>query len=114
MGGRSQVSQLIPAVIVDRAGKTHRVEALACNGNTYFVFIDGNATLEVPFLKIKTLSVLGKKGDKLEVEIKTVDGKSYKFETYSDVDCTGYTPLGKLEISLQAVKEIEFKGVPKG
>jgi len=113
MGGQPQLNQIIPATIVDKAGKTHEVGALVCDDKTYFKFKDGAVEVKVPFSKIKSLKVIAPSGDYLKVEVIFKNGQKREFLINPDVECVGTTPYGTLDAYMDQIKEIDFKN-PQG
>jgi hypothetical protein len=109
MGGQPKLNEIIPAKLIDKEGKVHKVATLICDDKTYFQFKDGTVTVKVPFSKIKSLKVEGNSGDYLKVEVEFVNGKRKEFLIDPDVDCVGTTSYGTLEAYLSQLKEIDFE-----
>lgn len=108
MGSRAVPETMVPAKVIDKSGVEHHVKALVCDDKTYFEFLSGSVTLKVPFDRIKTLKVVGKKDDRLEVEVVFKDGTQKELFIDPDVECVGPTDEGTLDFYLEQVKEIDF------
>jgi len=108
MGERAVPQNFVPAKIVDKRGVAHEVSALVCDGKTYFTFEDGSVYLKVPFENLKKLVVVGKKGDKLLVEVYFTNGGRKKLLIDPDVECVGPTPYGTVDAFLSQIREIDF------
>jgi len=108
MGNQPSGNAFIPAKLIDKEGKTHKVNSIVCDDRSYFSFKDGAVEVKVPFEKIKKIVVLSQKGDFLEVEVTFKDGNKRKFLISSDVSCSGVTAYGTVEATLQDLKEIQF------
>ena len=108
MGSQPSSSLLIPAKIVDKEGKVHKVVSIVCNDKTFFTFKDGAVELKVPFERIDRLEILKKEGDFLKVKVLFKDGSQKEFLISSDVYCTGTTKYGTLEAYIDQFKEIDF------
>jgi len=108
MGSRAVPETLVPAKVIDKSGVEHEVKALVCDDKTYFEFKSGSVTLKVPFTKIKTLKVVGKKGDELLVEVVFKDNRKRELLIDPDVECVGPTDEGTLDFYLEQVEEIDF------
>ncbi|MEO2153257.1 MAG: hypothetical protein ABGX24_02425 [Aquificota bacterium] len=109
MGGQPDITASVKALLIDKAGKKHKVDALICDEKTFFEVQDGDVILKIPFDKIQKVEILpSKEPDKVLAVIKFKNGQERKFLLPKDVLCVGLTPVGTLEAYIDHLKEIDF------
>ena len=116
MGGKGGGFERAPRVdknftvtVTDVSGNKINGEKFSWEGRVHFAGSLGMASINIPFEKIKELSVGEKKEKKVKVTVKLKDGSETLFDIDADSRCYGEAPFGSFMLTLEEIKNILFK-----
>lgn len=118
MGGKGSGFEHVPRVdknfsvtVTDSTGTAIQGEKFSCEGRIRFSGYMGAADVNLPFEKIKEVSVGEKRDRKVRVTARLHDGGSAVFDLDADSRCYGETGFGSFMLTISEIKSITFRGV---
>ena len=116
MGGKGGGFERAPRVdknfavtVTDVSGNKINGDKFSWEGRVHFAGSLGMASINIPFEKIKEISVGEKKEKKVKVTAKLKDGSETLFDIEADSRCYGEAPFGSFMLTLEEIKNILFK-----
>jgi hypothetical protein len=116
MGGKGGGFERAPRVdknfsvtITDGSGNKIAGERFSWEGRVHFAGSLGMASVNVPFEKIKEISVGEKKEKKVKIMAKLKDGSEAAFDIDADSRCYGEASFGSFMLTMDEIKAISFK-----
>jgi hypothetical protein len=116
MGGKGGGFERAPRVdknfnvtITDVSGSKISGEKFSWEGRVHFAGSLGMASINVPFEKIKEITVGEKKEKKVKVSAKLKDGSEAAFDIDADSRCYGEATFGSFMLTMEELKAISFK-----
>lgn len=118
MGGKGSGFERVPRVdknfsvsVTDSTGRTIQGEKFSWEGRLRFSGYMGAADVNLPFEKIREVSVGEKKDRKVHVTARLQDGSEAAFDIDADSRCYGEAGFGSFMLPMSEIKSISFKGV---
>lgn len=118
MGGKGTGFERVPRVeknfsvtVTDLTGNKIDGEKFSWEGRIRFSGYMGMAEVNLPFEKIKEVSVGEKRERKVRVTAKLVDGSEASFDVDADSRCFGEAGFGSFALTISEIKSINFKGI---
>ncbi len=118
MGGKGGGFERVPRVdrnfsvtVTDSTGHTIQGDKFSCEGRIRFSGYMGAADVNLPFEKVKELTVGEKKDRKVRVTAKLQDGGEAVFDLDADSRCYGEAVFGSFMLTISEIKSISFRGV---
>ena len=116
MGGKGGGFERAPRVdknfavtVTDVSGNKINGDKFSWEGRVHFAGSLGMASINIPFEKIKEISVGEKKEKKVKVTAKLKDGSETLFDIEADTRCYGEAPFGSFMLTLEEIKNVNFK-----
>ncbi len=116
MGGKGGGFERAPRVdknfqvtVTDVSGNKINGEKFSWEGRAHFAGNLGMASVNVPFERIKEITVGEKKEKRVKVTAKLVDGGETVFEIDADSRCYGEAPFGSFMLTMDEIKSVAFK-----
>lgn len=116
MGGKGGGFERAPRVdknfivtVTDVSGNKINGEKFSWEGRVHFAGTMGMANVNIPFEKIKEISIGEKKEKKVKVTAKLKDGTETAFDIDADSRCYGEAPFGSFMLTLEEIRTILFK-----
>jgi len=117
MGGKGagfdrapRVDKNFSVVVTDASGNKIEGEKFSWEGRTRFSGYLGLADVNLPFERVKEVSVGEKKDRKVKVTARLVDGSEMTLEVDADSRCFGEAGFGSFMLTMDEIKTIAFKG----
>ncbi len=117
MGGKGGGFERAPRVdknfsvtVIDASGNKINGEKFSWEGRIRFSGYLGLADVNLPFERIKDLTVGEKKEKRMRVTAHLVDGSEVAFDIDADSRCFGEAGFGSFMLIMDEIKEIIFKG----
>lgn len=118
MGGKGGGFERVPrveknyaVVVTDVTGNKIEGEKFSWEGRLRFSGYMGMAEVNLPFEKIKEVTVGEKKERKVRVSARLADGSEATFDVDADSSCYGEAGFGSFMLNISEIKTISFKGV---
>jgi hypothetical protein len=118
MGGKGggferapRVDKNFTVVVTDASGNKITGEKFSWEGRVRFSGYLGLAEVNLPFDRIKELTVGEKKEKKVRVTAHLVDGSETVVDVDADSRCYGEAGFGSFMLTMDEIKAISFKGV---
>lgn len=118
MGGKGggferapRVDKNFTVVVTDASGNKITGEKFSWEGRIRFSGYLGLAEVNLPFDRIKELTVGEKKEKKVRVTAHLVDGSETVVDVDADSRCYGEAGFGSFMLTMDEIKAISFKGV---
>lgn len=118
MGGKGGGFERVPRVdrnfsvsVTDSTGRVIQGEKFSWEGRIRFSGYMGAAEVNLPFEKIKELSVGDKHDRKMKVTARLQDGGEAVFDLDADSRCYGEAVFGSFMLTMSEIKSISFKSV---
>jgi hypothetical protein len=115
MGGKGGGFERAPRVdknfavtVTDVSGNKINGEKFSWEGRVHFAGSLGMASINIPFEKIKEISIGEKKEKKVKVTAKLKDGSETLFDIEADSRCYGEAPFGSFMLTLEEIKSVAF------
>ncbi len=116
MGGKGNGFERAPRVdknfsvtVTDISGNKISGDKFSWEGRTHFSGALGMASVNVPFDRIKDVSIGEKREKKVRVTVKLRDGSESSFDVDADSRCYGEASFGSFMLTMEEIKSIEFK-----
>ncbi len=116
MGGKGGGFEHAPRVdknfrvtVTDVSGNKISGEKFSWEGRVHFAGSLGMANVNVPFERIKEITIGEKKEKKVKVTAKLQDGGETVFEMDADSRCYGEAPFGSFMLTMEEIRSIAFK-----
>ncbi len=116
MGGKGGGFERAPRVdknfhvtVTDISGNKINGEKFSWEGRIHFAGYLGVADVNIPFERIKEITVGEKKEKKVKVTAKLVDGGETVFEIEADSRCYGEAPFGSFMLTMEEIRSVAFK-----
>jgi hypothetical protein len=113
MGGKGGGFERAPRVdknfavtVTDVSGNKISGEKFSWEGRVHFAGSMGMASINIPFEKIKEISVGEKKEKKVKVTAKLKDGGEAVFDIEADSRCYGEASFGSFMLSMEEIKSV--------
>lgn len=113
MGGKGGGFERAPRVdknfavtVTDVSGNKISGEKFSWEGRVHFAGSMGMASINIPFEKIKEISVGEKKEKKVKVTAKLKDGGETVFDIEADSRCYGEASFGSFMLSMEEIKSV--------
>ncbi len=118
MGGKGggferapRVDKNFSVVVTDASGNKISGEKFSWEGRTRFSGYMGLAEVNLPFDRIKELTVGEKKEKRVRVTARLTDGSEAALDVDADTRCFGEAGFGSFMLMMEEIKEISFKGM---
>ena len=105
------MNQHFTVVVTDASGNKITGEKFSWEGRIRFSGYLGLAEVNLPFDRIKELTVGEKKEKKVRVTAHLVDGSETVVDVDADSRCYGEAGFGSFMLTMDEIKAISFKGV---
>ena len=105
------VEKNFAVAVTDITGHTIEGQKFSWEGRIRFSGSMGMAEVNVPFEKIKEVTVGEKRDRKVRVSARLQDGNEASFDVDADSRCYGETDFGSFMLGMTEIKAISFKGV---
>ncbi len=116
MGGKGagferapRVEKSFTVVVTDVTGNKIEGEKFSWEGRIRFSGYMGSADVNVPFEKIREVSVGEKRDRKVRVTARLIEGNDAVFDIDADSRCYGETGFGSFMLMMSEIKTISFK-----
>ena len=116
MGGKGggferapRVDKNFSVIVTDVSGNKITGEKFSWEGRVHFAGSLGMASINIPFEKIKDLSIGEKKEKKVRVTAKLKDGSETTFDIEADSRCYGEATFGSFMLTMEEIKAVSFK-----
>ena len=116
MGGKGggferapRVDKNFTVIVTDVSGNKITGEKFSWEGRVHFAGSLGMASINVPFEKIKDLSIGEKKEKKVRVTAKLKDGSETAFDIEADSRCYGEATFGSFMLTMEEIRAVSFK-----
>ncbi len=116
MGGKGggferapRVDKSFTVVVTDVTGNKIEGEKFSWEGRIRFSGYMGSADVNVPFEKIREVSVGEKRDRKVRVTARLIEGNDAVFDIDADSRCYGETGFGSFMLMMSEIKTISFK-----
>ena len=117
MGGKGggferapRVDKNFAVVVTDASGNKIEGEKFSWEGRTRFSGYLGLADVNLPFERVKEVTVGEKRDRKVKVVAKLMDGSEMTLEVDADSRCYGEAGFGSFMLTMDEIKAITFKG----
>ncbi|HUJ17272.1 MAG TPA: hypothetical protein VL197_04700 [Nitrospirota bacterium] len=118
MGGKGGGFERVPrvekdyaVVVTDVSGRKIDGEKFSWEGRIRFSGYMGMAEVNIPFERIKEVTVGEKRDRKVPVTVRLSDGSETTFEVDADSRCYGEAGFGSFMLVMSDIKAIGFKGL---
>ena len=118
MGGKGggfekapRVDKNFMVVVTDVSGNKIEGEKFSWEGRVHFAGYMGMAQVNLPFERVKELTVGEKKDRRVKVTAHLRDGGEAVFDVDSDARVFGESGFGSFMLTMDEIKSISFKGV---
>jgi hypothetical protein len=118
MGGRGggferapRVDKNFIVVVTDTSGNKIDGEKFSWEGRLRFSGYLGLAEVNLPFDRIKEVTVGEKRDRKVRITARLVDGSEASIDVDSDTRCYGEAGFGSFMLTMDEIKTITFKGL---
>ncbi len=118
MGGKGggferapRVDKNFTVVVTDASGNKISGEKFSWEGRIRFSGYMGLAEVNLPFDRIKEVTVGEKKEKKVRLTAHLADGSDVAFDVDADSRCYGEAGFGSFMLTLDEIKAISFKGM---
>jgi hypothetical protein len=118
MGGKGggferapRVDKNFSVVVTDASGNKITGEKFSWEGRIRFSGYMGLAEVNLPFDRIKEVTIGEKKEKKVRVTAHLADGSEVSLDVDADTRCYGEAGFGSFMLTMDEIKEISFKGV---
>jgi len=118
MGGKGggfekapRVDKNFTVVVMDITGNKIEGEKFSWEGRVHFTGYMGVAEVNMPFERVKELTVGEKKDRRVKVTAQLADGSQAVFDVDADSRVYGESGFGSFMLTMDEVKSISFKGV---
>ncbi|HXY55605.1 MAG TPA: hypothetical protein VEM40_13130 [Nitrospirota bacterium] len=118
MGGKGggfekapRVDKNFMVVVMDVTGNKIEGEKFSWEGRIHFAGYMGMAQVNLPFERVKELTVGEKKDRRVRVTAHLRDGGEAVFDVDSDARVFGESSFGSFMLTMDEIKSISFKGV---
>lgn len=105
-----RVEKNFAVTVTDVTGHKIEGERFSWEGRVRFSGIMGMAEVNVPFEKIKEVTIGEKRDRKVHVTARLADGSEAGFDVDADTRCYGETSFGSFMLAMTEIKTISFKG----
>ena len=116
MGGKGagfehapRVEKNFSVVVTDVSGNEIKGEKFSWEGRIHFAGTLGAANVNVPFDRLKEISVGSKKDRKVKITAKLRDGGETVFDIDADSRCFGEAPFGSFMLTMEEIRSVDFK-----
>jgi hypothetical protein len=116
MGGKGggferapRVDKNFPVTVTDISGNKINGEKFSWEGRVHFAGSLGLASINIPFERIKEITVGEKREKKVQVTAKLSDGGETVFEIEADSRCFGEAPFGSFMLTMDEIRSVAFK-----
>jgi len=103
------VDKNFTVIVTDVSGNKITGEKFSWEGRVHFAGSLGMASINIPFEKIKDLSIGEKKEKKVRVTAKLKDGSETTFDIEADSRCYGEATFGSFMLTMEEIKAVSFK-----
>ena len=117
MGGKGggferapRVDKNFTVVVTDASGNKIEGEKFSWEGRIRFSGYLGLAEVNLPFDRVKDVTVGEKKDRKVKVTARLMDGSEVIFDVDADSRCYGEAGFGSFMLMMSEIKTINFKG----
>ena len=118
MGGKGggferapRVDKNFAVVVTDRSGNQINGEKLSWEGRIRFSGYMGLAEVNLPFDRIKEVTVGDKRDRKVKITAKLADGTETAIDVEADTRCYGESGFGSFMLTMDEIKTVIFKGI---
>ncbi len=118
MGGKGggferapRVDKNFQVVVTDTSGNKIEGEKFSWEGRVRFSGYMGLADVNLPFERVREVSVGEKRDRKVKLTARLVDGSETSIEVDADSRCYGEAGFGSFMYTMDEIKSITFKGV---
>ncbi len=98
-------------VVTDASGNKIQGEKLSWEGRLRFSGYMGLAEVNLPFDRVKEVTIGEKRERKVKVTAKLADGSEAALDVDADSRCYGEAGFGSFMLMMSEIKSITFKGV---
>jgi hypothetical protein len=105
-----RVEKNFSVTVIDVTGQRIEGEKFSWEGRVRFSGTMGMAEVNVPFEKIKEVTIGEKRDRKVRVTARLVEGNDATFDVDADTHCYGETGFGSFMLGMTEIKTISFKG----
>ncbi len=116
MGGKGGGFERAPRVeknfavtVTDVSGNKINGQKFSWEGRIQFSGNLGMASVNVPFERIKEITIGEQKEKRVKVTAKLADGGETVFEIDADSRCFGEAPFGSFMLTMEEIKSVTFK-----
>ena len=106
-----RVDKNFMVVVTDVSGNKIEGEKFSWEGRIHFAGYMGMAQVNLPFERVKELTVGEKKDRRVKVTAHLRDGGEAVFDVDSDARVFGESGFGSFMLTMDEIKSISFKGV---
>ncbi len=118
MGGKGggferapRVDKNFAVVVTDKSGNQINGEKFSWEGRIRFSGFMGLAEVNLPFERIRDVTVSEKHDRKVKVTAKLTDGSETVIDVDADTRCYGEAGFGSFMLTMDEIKAVSFKGV---
>ena len=118
MGGKGggferapRVDKNFAVIVTDASGNKIEGEKFSWEGRIRFSGYMGLAEVNLPFDRVKDVTVGEKKDRKVKVTARLLDGSEVTFDVDADSRCYGEAGFGSFMLMMSEIKTINFKGL---
>ncbi|OGW51170.1 MAG: hypothetical protein A2078_13550 [Nitrospirae bacterium GWC2_57_9] len=118
MGGKGGGFERVPRVdrnfsvtVTDITGNKIEGEKFSWEGRIRFSGYMGMAEVNLPFDKIKEVTIGEKRDRKVRITARLQDGTEAQFDMDADARCYGEAGFGSFMLMMSEIKSVVFKGV---
>ena len=105
-----RVEKNFSVTVTDVTGQKIEGEKFSWEGRLRFSGTLGMAEVNVPFEKIKEVTIGEKRDRKVRVTARLIEGTEATFDMDADTHCYGETAFGSFMLGMTEIKTISFKG----
>lgn len=116
MGGKGGGFERAPRVeknfsvsVTDVSGNTITGEKFSWEGRVHFAGYLGMASVNIPFDRIKDITIGEKKEKKVKITAHLRDGGETAFDIEADSRCYGEAPFGSFMLMMEEIRTVSFK-----
>ena len=118
MGGKGggferapRVEKNFSVVVLDRSGNKISGDKFSWEGRIRFSGYLGLAEVNLPFDRIKSVTIGEKRDRRVKVTAKMTDGSETVIDVDSDTRCFGEAGFGSFKLAMDEIQSVEFKGI---
>jgi len=105
-----RVEKNFSVTVTDVTGQKIDGEKFSWEGRLRFSGTMGMAEVNVPFEKVKEVTISERRDRKVQVTARLVEGTEATFDVDADSHCYGETAFGSFMLGMTEIKTISFKG----